>query len=418
MFLQEIMMLKIFNTLTKKKEYFHTIFLNIVNIYVCGVTVYDYCHIGHARTFTVFDMIIRYLKHQKYKVNYVRNITDIDDKIIKRSELNKESVLDLTVRMIDAMNMDFTNLGLIKPTFEPCITHYIDYIIYIIKKLLNNKNAYIASNGDIVFSILSYRNYGNLSKQLLSKLKSNNLNNSKKLKYDFVLWKKVKLSDQPCWISPWGLGRPGWHIECSAINHVFFGKYLDIHGGGSDLLFPHHENEKAQSNCLYNSDYGNYWIHVGSLLVNNKKMSKSLNNTIYLHSLLNEYNSEIIRFFFLCTHYRKPLLYNLNNLIKNSFGLKRLYLVLSQDIDHANLPFSEFQCQSSVFCTRFYDAMNDDFNTPKAISILFELCKEINILLKLGKKNHAIKLMYQLKFLSNSIGLLKQNPIDFLRNFL
>ncbi|CAL4323054.1 Cysteine--tRNA ligase [Buchnera aphidicola (Pterocallis alni)] len=411
-------MLKIFNTITKKKEYFNTIFLNIVNMYVCGVTVYDHCHIGHARTFTVFDMIIRYLKHQKYKVNYVRNITDIDDKIIKRSELNKESIFDLTVRMIYSMHMDFSNLGLIKPTFEPRITHYINYIIYIIKKLLHNKNAYISSNGDVVFSVLSYRNYGNLSKQLLSKLKSNNFNHSKKLEYDFVLWKKVKLSNQPHWTSPWGPGRPGWHIECSAINHAFFGKHLDIHGGGSDLLFPHHENEKAQSNCLYNSSYGNYWIHVGSLLVNNKKMSKSLNNTIYLNSLLKKYNSEIIRFFFLCTHYRKPLLYNQNNLIQNSLGLKRLYLVLSQYISDTNPFISKFQVHNSFFCTRFYDAMNDDFNTPKAISILFELCKEINILLKAGKKNHSIKLMHQLKFLSNSIGLLKQNPIDFLRNFL
>ncbi|CAL4043393.1 Cysteine--tRNA ligase [Buchnera aphidicola (Takecallis arundicolens)] len=409
-------MLKIFNTLTKKKEVFSSIFLKSVNIYVCGITVYDYCHIGHARTFTVFDMIVRYLKYSKYKVQYIRNITDIDDKIIQAANLNHESVVDLTNRMIQSMKRDFLNLGLLKPDIEPRITLHIQDIILIIQKLLEKKNAYISKNGDVLFSISSYQNYGILSRQKLDQLKNSTCYSNKFFAHDFVLWKKLDVQDTPNWNSPWGLGRPGWHIECSTINDKYFGKHLDIHGGGVDLLFPHHENERAQSTVLYDvPSYGKYWIHVGSLLIKKNKMSKSLKNTVFLHTLLKVYDAEVIRYFFLLTHYRKPLLYNVNNLIQSKISLRKLYIALDKlDYNHSVLK-TEFSLKYQDFCIKFYNAIHDDFNTPCAISILFSLLKAVNISITQNNMCVTMQLLYQLKHLSNTIGLLNQNPSVFLK---
>lgn len=412
-------MLKIFNTLKKEKKLFHPIHESSVNIYVCGVTVYDKCHIGHARTFTIFDVIVRYLKHLKYQVKYIRNITDIDDKIIRVANINNESVSCLTKRMITSMQRDFLKLGLLAPDCEPRVTEHIQEIIIIIEKLISQKNAYIANNGDVLFSIKTCKNYGVLSRQKLNALKINyNINdsNNKDCTYDFVLWKKLNIFDQPNWESPWGFGRPGWHIECSAINDKYFGKNIDIHGGGIDLLFPHHENEHAQSTCFYEvENYGKYWMHVGSLVINNKKMSKSLNNTIFLKNLLKAYDPEVIRYFFLLTHYRKPLLYRVDNLYKSIISLRKLYFALNKlDIFH-NVFKTKFSLKYQFFCTKFYHAMNDDFNTPAAISVLFSLLKKINISFKKNDQYVAMQLLYQLRYLSNIIGLLNQSPDIFLK---
>ncbi|QCI26103.1 cysteine--tRNA ligase [Buchnera aphidicola] len=412
-------MLKIFNTLKKEKEKFLPINSNMVNIYVCGVTVYDHCHIGHARTFTIFDTIIRYLKYCGYTVRYIRNITDIDDKIIKSAHKNNENVFCLTNRIITSMQHDFLKLGLLQPDIEPKVTEHIQEIIVIIKELIKKEYAYIAKNGDVIFSIQKYRNYGILSRQNLYALKNNNRINisQKDFKHDFVLWKKLNVLDTPNWNSPWGVGRPGWHIECSAINDKYFGKDVDIHGGGIDLLFPHHENERAQSTCLYEiKNYGKYWMHVGSLLVDNKKMSKSLNNTIFLKKLLNIYDAEVIRYFFLLTHYRKPILYNTENLSKSIISLRKLYLALEKfDLLHIVLK-KKFSLKYQFFCTNFCNAMNDDFNTPAAIAVLFSLLKKINISFKKNDDDTAMQLLYQLKYLSNIIGLLYQVPSIFLKN--
>ncbi|WP_343128112.1 cysteine--tRNA ligase [Buchnera aphidicola (Takecallis taiwana)] len=409
-------MLRIFNTLTKKKEVFSSIFFKIVNIYVCGITVYADCHIGHARTFTVFDMIIRYLQYCKYKVKYIRNITDIDDKIIQAARLNNESVINLTHRMIQSMQQDFLNLGLLKPELEPRVTLHIQDIIIIIQKLIQKKYAYLAQNGDILFSISSYQNYGILSRQKLNQLKISINYHNKDFVHDFVLWKKVDEHDIPNWNSPWGLGRPGWHIECSAINYKYFGKNLDIHGGGVDLLFPHHENECAQSTALYNTkSYGKYWIHVGALSINNTKMSKSLRNSILLKHLLTIYDAEVIRYFFLLTHYRKPLQYNVNNLKKSKISLRKLYTALEKFDCHHPVLKTQFSLKYQYFCINFHNAMFNDFNTPYAISILFSLLKKINIAFKDENQFVTMQLLYQLRYLSNTIGLLIQNPSIFLK---
>ncbi|CAL4323190.1 cysteine--tRNA ligase [Buchnera aphidicola] len=412
-------MLKIFNTITKKKEIFIPYFSNIVNFYVCGITVYDYCHIGHARTFISFDMMIRYLNHCKYKVKYIRNITDIDDKIINKSKKFNKKISDFTDEMIINMNKDFLDLGLIPPYIEPRVTNHINDIIFMIEKLISKNHAYIGLNGDVLFSVNSFKKYGRLSKQNKYKLKMNNLVNlmdEKNSDYDFVLWKKKSFLDSPNWNSPWGFGRPGWHIECSAINNVFFGKYIDIHGGGSDLIFPHHENEIAQSVCYNNQkDYGKYWVHVGSLLIKNQKMSKSLLNTILLRDLLKKYNSEIIRYFFLSTHYRKPLYYNSDNIYRSVFSLRKFYIVLQNLYNKIIIKNKFFVLKYQYFCIDFYHAMYDDFNTPKAISVLFSILKEVNLLLRENKLFLATQLIFQLKYLSRILGLLNQDPKKFLK---
>ncbi|WP_343183963.1 cysteine--tRNA ligase [Buchnera aphidicola (Ceratovacuna keduensis)] len=411
-------MLKIFNVLKNSKEIFKTFFYKKVFIYVCGITVYDFCHLGHGRTFIVFDMIIRYLKYLGYKVKYIRNITDIDDKIIKKSFKNNENFFCLVDRIIKSMKDDFYNLNILLPDVEPRVTHNIKIIIKFIMKLLDLKNAYISKNGDIMFSISSFKSYGKLSKQILSNLikKNNNINflNKKKSK-DFVLWKLINKKDKKyknniSWKSPWGNGRPGWHIECSALSYKYCGKVFDIHGGGLDLLFPHHENERSQSSCfLDNKKYVKYWIHSGLLIFKNCKMSKSLKNFYSLKQAILNYDSDTIRYFFLSIHYRKPLIYTKYSLRKSRLSMERLYYSLLNT--KTNNCITE---ESTMFEKKFMSAMNNDFNTPKAISILFDISKRINI----EKKNNVINsniLSTKLIFLGKILGFFYLSCDDFFK---
>ncbi|WP_343154704.1 cysteine--tRNA ligase [Buchnera aphidicola (Pseudoregma panicola)] len=411
-------MLKIFNILKNLKEKFKTFFPKKVFIYVCGITVYDFCHLGHGRTFIVFDMIIRYLKHIGYEVKYVRNITDIDDKIIKKSLKNNEKIFSLVNRIIKSMKNDFLNLNILLPDFEPRVTDNINIIIKFITKLLHLRNAYISNNGDIMFSISSFKSYGILSKQILSNLikKNNNIDFlNKRTSKDFVLWKLVDKKDEKnknniSWNSPWGYGRPGWHIECSALSYKYCGKVFDIHGGGLDLLFPHHENERSQSSCfLKNKKYVKYWIHSGLLIYKKFKMSKSLKNFYSLKQSILDYDSDTIRHFFLSISYRKPLIYDKNSFKKSRLSMERLYYsLLNMKINNC------ITKESKMFEKKFMCAMNDDFNTPKAISILFSISKRINI----EKKNNIINsniLSTKLFFLGRILGFFYLSFDDFFK---
>ncbi|MFI4819031.1 MAG: cysteine--tRNA ligase [Enterobacterales bacterium] len=403
-------MLKIFNTKTKKKEVFKPINTKKVNIYVCGVTVYDLCHIGHGRTFLIFDIIVRYLIYKGYKVNYIRNITDIEDKIILKSIKYKKSFNVISNKMINKMQIDFDKLKIIRPNYEPKVTDYINLIIKFIFKLLKKKNAYISKNGDVVFSIDTYKNYGKLSKQNLLKLNlgykiKNNI--YKKNHLDFVLW-KICSKKEPGWISPWGYGRPGWHIECSAIK-LFLGNNFDIHGGGSDLIFPHHENEIAQSNCLFDKNDIGKWIHTGMLLINKKKMSKSKGNFYYIRDIIKKNNYEILRYFFLSKHYRSEFYYKEENIKKSSKSLRNLYFSLKDTNTNLNTAGGE------KFILEFNKAMDDDFNIPAAYSVLFKISHKINKLKKQNSKN-VNKIASTLKLLGNILGLLEQDPYNFLKN--
>ncbi|WP_367670715.1 cysteine--tRNA ligase [Sodalis-like secondary symbiont of Drepanosiphum platanoidis] len=405
-------MLKIFNTLTKKKEKFKSIYSKIVNIYVCGVTVYDLCHIGHGRTFVIFDMIVRYFNYIGYKVNYIRNITDIEDKIIIQSNKLKKNIYQLTNDMIYEMHKDFDKLNILRPTFEPRATNNIKYIIKIIKILLKNKKAYIAPDGNVFFSVSSQKNYGNLSKQNIFKLKEGiriKKNFNKKNFKDFILWKLSPLQE-PSWDSPWGNGRPGWHIECSSINYKYFNSHCDIHGGGSDLIFPHHENEIAQSFSIKNKSCVNFWIHSGTIINNNKKMSKSLGNFLYLRNIMKKYHPEVIRYFFMSSHYRNNISYKENELIKSQNSLKKLYTVLNNTNTNIK-PFG-----GDIFIKEFNKSMNNDFNTPQAYCVLFKLVKKINYMKK--KESKLINgLSSTLKYLGQILGIFKENPKNFLKNF-
>ncbi|ANZ22675.1 cysteinyl-tRNA synthetase [Buchnera aphidicola (Diuraphis noxia)] len=403
-------MLKIFNTLSKKKEIFKPINTNKVNLYVCGVTVYDFCHIGHGRTFFVFDIIVRYLRFRGFKVKYIRNITDIDNKIILKSIKEKTNINILTTNMINAMHEDFSLLGILPPDEEPRITDYINNIIEIISQLIDSKHAYINENKDVLFSVNSYCDYGILSGQSIKSLQSGlriPLNNTKRNHLDFLLWKNSK-NNEPSWNSPWGKGRPGWHIECSAINNVFFKNAIDIHGGGSDLLFPHHENERSQSMCFNNKLIINFWMHVGIVISNNEKMSKSLGNTYLLRDILKNYNAEVLRYFFLLTHYRHPVSYNEKNLQQAYISLKYLYTSLYNTYPVPNID------EGIDFEHEFYNAMNDDFNTPKVCSIFFKIARKIN-LFKRENALKANKFAFRLQSLGKLLGFLSQNPEDFLQ---
>lgn len=404
-------MLKIFNTLTKKKEEFKPIITNIVGIYVCGITVYDLCHIGHGRVFIIFDVIIRYLQYCGYQVNYVRNITDIDDKIIKKSLKNKENIQELTKCMIQEMHMDLDALNILRPNHEPKVTEHINTIIKLISLLIKKKHAYVTPYGDVMFSVNTMPNYGILSNRVTKKTKSCdfiNTLNTKKSFSDFVLWKASKVNE-PYWMSPWGIGRPGWHIECSAMSHAILGKHLDIHGGGSDLVFPHHENEIAQSVCAYNIPYAKIWMHVGMLSLNYKKMSKSSNNFCTIRDVLKNYDPETIRFFLMSAHYRKQLRYS-NSALKNArISLERLYIAL-RDTDPSIKPNG-----GENFILKFISKMNDDFNVPEAYAVLFDMAHTINCLKSKQHPNtHGIAAT--LRYLANVLGLLYQTPEKFLQN--
>jgi len=403
-------MLKIYNTLTRQKEEFKPIQEGKVNMYVCGMTVYDYCHIGHARVLVVFDLVYRFLKHIGYDVTYIRNITDIDDKIIQRANENEEDFNLLTERFITAMHEDSDALGVMRPNAEPKATDNIDAILSMISTLIDKGHAYAADNGDVYFSVNSFETYGQLSGKNLDDLNAGErvaVDESKKNPLDFVLWKHVK-PEEPSWESPWGAGRPGWHIECSAMSKELLGNHFDIHGGGQDLQFPHHENEIAQSECCNDSKFVNYWMHNGFVRVNEEKMSKSLGNFFTLRDVLKEYKAEEIRYFILASHYRSPLNYSEQQLDNARQALNRLYSSLL-DCEYANYE------QNTDYQARFEKALNDDFNSAEAVAVLFEIAREINT----NKGQDADKangLAALLKYLAGVIGLLEADAQQFLQS--
>ena len=367
-------MLKIYNTLTRKKELFKPRIEGKVGLYVCGMTVYDYCHIGHARVMVVFDTVARYFRYLGYDLTYVRNITDIDDKIIQRANENGEAFGELTERFIHAMHEDERALSVLPPDIEPKATQSIPDIIAMIETLITNGLAYIGSNGDVFYAVTKFKNYGQLSGKNLDDLQAGervDVDLAKHNPMDFVLWKMAK-TGEPAWQSPWGLGRPGWHIECSAMSTCCLGNHFDIHGGGMDLQFPHHENEIAQSEGATGEKFVNLWMHNGFVRINEEKMSKSLGNFFTVREVLKQYKPEIIRFFILSSHYRSPLNYSDEQLNDADTALTRLYTALRgcDSLDSALI--------DSDYKTRFEQAMDDDFNTPVAIAVLFNLARELN----------------------------------------
>ncbi|KJG40453.1 cysteinyl-tRNA synthetase [Photobacterium angustum] len=403
-------MLKIYNSLTRQKEAFTPIQPGKVGMYVCGVTIYDLCHIGHGRTFVSFDVVSRYLRYSGYDLTFVRNITDIDDKIIKRAAENGESCDSLTERLIGEMHADFDALGMKRPDVEPRATQFIAEIIALCERLIERGFAYVASNGDVMFEVSKYEDYGRLSKQDLDQLQAGarvDIDMAKRSPLDFVLWKMSK-PGEPTWESPWGPGRPGWHIECSAMNSAILGDHFDIHGGGSDLQFPHHENEIAQSCCAHDTQYVNTWMHSGMVMVDREKMSKSLGNFFTIRDVLNHYDPETVRYFLMSGHYRSQLNYSEENLKQARSALERLYTSLR------GLDTSIEAAGGEEFVARFKEAMDDDFNTPEAYSVLFDMAREINRL-KTDDVATASALGARMRELADVLGLLSQEPEAFLQ---
>ncbi|CNE68038.1 cysteine--tRNA ligase [Yersinia nurmii] len=404
-------MLKIFNTLSRQKEEFKPIHAGKVGMYVCGITIYDLCHIGHGRTFVAFDVVARYLRYLGYSLTYVRNVTDVDDKIIKRAAENNETCDQLTSRMLAEMHKDFDALNLERPDLEPRATHHITEIIELAQRLIERDHAYVASNGDVMFAVDSDPDYGLLSRQDLEQLQAGarvEIADVKRNPMDFVLWKMSK-PGEPSWESPWGPGRPGWHIECSAMNGKQLGAHFDIHGGGSDLMFPHHENEIAQSTCAHDGPYVNYWMHSGMVMIDKEKMSKSLNNFFTIRDVLAYYDAETVRYFLMSGHYRSQLNYSEENLKQARASLERLYTAL-RGTDASAMPAG-----GSEFETRFCEAMDDDFNTPEAYSVLFDMAREVNRL-KAEDMAAANGLAAELRKLAHVLGLLEQEPEQFLQS--
>ncbi len=399
--------MQIYNSLTRKKELFKPIETNKIRMYVCGQTVYDYCHLGHARKAVVFDMIRRWFIASGYNVTFVENITDIDDKIIVRANENGESIYQLTERFINYMLEDFDRLGVLRADIQPKATEFIPQMLNLIQGLINKGFAYQAANGDVYYRVRKFDGYGKLSGKSLDDLRVGervDVDSNKEDPLDFVLWKSSK-EGEPYWESQFGNGRPGWHIECSAMSEDILGKNFDIHGGGQDLQFPHHENEIAQSEAHNGCTFANYWMHNGFLNINDEKMSKSLGNFFTLRDVLDEYHPEVVRFFMLRTHYRSPLNFSHDNLIDAKNSLTKLYQVL-RGYDLANLPKVDL---NDEFVIKFTNAMNDDFNTALAISILFELVTQIN-------KCADMNLIANLVYLAKTIGILISNPQDFLQS--
>ncbi|QWF70490.1 cysteine--tRNA ligase [Methylomonas paludis] len=397
-------MLKIYNTLTRSKQEFIPRQPGKVGMYVCGMTVYDYCHIGHARVMVVFDTIARYLRHSGYELTYVRNITDIDDKIIQRAHDNHELFTDLTARFIEAMHDDERALAVLPPDQEPRATQSIPDIIAMIASLIAKDYAYIGGNGDVFYAVNRFNTYGKLSGKNIEDLQAGervDVDTAKRDPLDFVLWKMAK-AGEPAWGSPWGSGRPGWHIECSAMSTCCLGNHFDIHGGGMDLQFPHHENEIAQSEAATGETFVNYWLHNGFVRVNEEKMSKSLGNFFTVREVLKQYRPEVIRFFILASHYRSPLNYSDEQLDDAGTALTRLYNALR------GVVITE-QAIDPDYLARFEQAMNDDFNTPVALSVLFDLARELN------KAEDKDLLANTLKQLASLLGLLQDDPEHFLQ---
>ena len=401
------MTIKFYNSLTNQKEDFVPIREGEVGVYVCGMTVYDNCHLGHARAMMAFDILARYLRYQNYKVNFIRNITDIDDKIIERANENKETIDALTDRTIASMQEDFSKLGLEIPTNEPRATDHIEGMIAMISTLIDKGHAYHSEGGDVFFAVRTFPEYGKLSNKNIDDLNPGSRieeDDSKKDPLDFVLWKSTK-PNEPSWDSPWGLGRPGWHIECSVMSLENLGKHFDIHGGGPDLLFPHHENEIAQSECASDHKFANYWMHSGLLKINGEKMSKSLGNFAMLKDLFASYHPEVIRYYLISSHYRSSLNFDNESLDQARSALTRLY----QAISVAPSKDSDLHDDS---VKEFIHSMNDDLNTPEALSTLFGLAKLIN-----SSQDAQDQSMYAstMRELGKVLGLLNDSSEAFLQ---
>ena len=404
-------MLQLFNTKTRQKERFQPLVEGKVGLYVCGITVYDLSHMGHARTYLSFDVLVRYLRHLNFDVKYVRNITDVDDKIIARANANNESAEALTERTIGMMHEDFAALNLLEPDVEPRVTGHMSEIIDVIQRLIDKGFAYQAQSGDVLFDVSKYNDYGKLSRQNLEQLQAGarvEVAQGKDDPLDFVLWKTAK-PGEPSWTSPWGEGRPGWHIECSAMNHKHLGEHFDIHGGGSDLIFPHHENEVAQSCCAFDTPYVNTWMHTGMVQVNDEKMSKSLGNFFTLRDVLAEHDAEILRFFLMSAHYRSQLSYSQDNIDQAKSALERLYTAL-RGVDVNSVTDLSY----GGYLARFETAMNDDLNVPEAYSVLFDLARDLNK--QKDNTEEAGKLAAVLKGIGGILGFLQRDPEAFLQS--
>lgn len=409
------MTLKIYNTLTRTEQRFKPMEAGKIRLYVCGITVYDYCHIGHARVLVAFDAMVRYLRSQQWDVTYVRNITDIDDKILARADANGEPFTDLTARMIAAMHEDERALGVLPPSLEPRATAHIDDIIAMVDTLIDNHYAYRADNGDVYYRVRRFANYGRLSGKIPDELLAGarvEVDEFKEDPRDFALW-KAAAQDQVGWESPWGRGRPGWHIECSAMATCLLGETFDIHGGGPDLPFPHHENEIAQSEAATGKTFVHYWMHAGAVRVDDEKMSKSLNNFFTIRDVLEKYHGEVVRYFLLSSHYRSAINYSETSLIDARQGVERFYLALRNVADVPAIALADMQ--SSTYYTRFIEAMNRDFNTPEAFAVLHDLVRALNNATSGSDPADPRQLAGQLKALGNLLGLLQENPADFLR---
>ncbi|WP_300452838.1 cysteine--tRNA ligase [Accumulibacter sp.] len=398
-------MLKIYNSLAREKQDFVPITPGKVRMYVCGMTVYDHCHLGHARVLVVFDMVQRWLRASGLQVTYVRNITDIDDKIIARARENGESIGELTNRFIALMNEDAAALGVEKPDHEPRATEYVPQMLALIGRLEKNGLAYQATDGDVNFSVRKFPGYGQLSGKSVDDLRAGervDVDAAKEDPLDFVLWKHAR-EGEPSWPSPWGAGRPGWHIECSAMSSDLLGEHFDIHGGGQDLQFPHHENEIAQSEGAHRCRFVNYWMHNGFVRVDEQKMSKSLGNFFTIREILKKYDPEVVRFFILRAHYRSPLNYSDAHLDDARQALTRLYTAL-KTVATESRPID----WKEPHARRFSEAMRDDFNTPEACAVLFDLAAELN-------RGKSAALASQLRGLAGLLGLLSRDPQAFLQ---
>jgi len=403
--------MKVFNSLSGKKEHFDPFEKGKVSIYVCGMTVYDDCHIGHARTFLSFDMIVRYLRSRNIEVNYIRNITDVDDKILQRAKETNQEPSVLTDLYIERMTSDFNALGMISPDKEPRATESIQIILDLISRLIEGGYAY-HEGGDVYFSVESFPEYGKLSNQKMDEILLGariEIDQGKRNPADFVLWKKG--DGKLAWDSPWGKGRPGWHIECSAMSMDALGDTFDIHAGGSDLKFPHHENEIAQSEAATGNNFAKYWMHTGPLRIDKEKMSKSLGNFLTIRDVLKDYPYEVLRFFLLSSHYRSPVHYSEEGLLESKAALERLYTsILDVDISLVD------EISKGSHTGLFQEAMDDDFNVPEALSVLFDLAKTINKSKEDGDVEKTKGLVKELIHLSNSLGLLEQDPKVFLKS--
>lgn len=409
-------MLKIYNTLSREKQIFKPVKADHVGIYVCGVTVYDYCHIGHARPFVVFDVVHRYLKMKDLSVTFVRNITDIDDKIIQRANERNISIEALTDTYTKAMHEDFEALNILPSTYEPRATAYIPQMIRMIEKLIANEAAYLADNGDVYFKVSAFADYGALSHKDLEGLAAGiriEVDAHKENPMDFVLWKSAK-ANEPHWDSPWGKGRPGWHIECSAMSCDLLGETFDIHGGGADLQFPHHENEIAQAQAANQKTFAQYWMHVGLVNIDAQKMSKSLGNFFTIKEVLDTYKAETARYFLLSAQYRSPLNYSNVALDNAEQALTRIYMAY-RDIE---VPIENLGTEDPLtldYRKRFCEAMDDDFNTPVALAVVFDLIRDLNKAKVEQKDTLVIALARELKYLTGILGIGQQSADSFLQ---